>query len=389
MKRKFRIRKMQLGAAVMLSALILSSCGASNSAVKDALDEASWAVQEAVDEANEAVDEAVNDVYKDSLNAFKEEGYETVKETSAGEEQSAVSKSIGTVAEYDNNESYATGGEQNEIPNNAVEASPGLSTANEKKIRTVRMTLECKNLENASKGLKERVKAQGGYIESEDYTAITQYSSSKTMFFTLRIPKENVDGFLDFLNGEGRVLSKSENLEDVRLQYWDTKSHIKALETEQERILALMEKAETIDQLIALESRLTDIRYQLESYNTEILDYDNRVNFSTIYLELQESVEGKINNTRSYSFSDKVKNGFYRNIFEIQFFFSNLALFILVYIPQIILLLIVIISLFVLNKKLNAKKRKEKEEKELKTEASIKKVEKEEPKEVAGKEDKE
>ena len=66
MKRKFRIRKMQLGAAVMLSALILSSCGASNSAVKDALDEASWAVQEAVDEANEAVDEAVNDVYKDS-----------------------------------------------------------------------------------------------------------------------------------------------------------------------------------------------------------------------------------------------------------------------------------------------------------------------------------
>ena len=389
MKRKMLCKKLQLGAATILSAMLLSSCGASNSAVKDALDEASWAVQEAVDEANEAVDEAVNDVYKDSLNAFKEEGYETVKETSAGEEQSAVSKSIGTVAEYDNNESYATGGEQNEIPNNAVEASPGLSTANEKKNRTVRMTLQCKNLENASKGLKERVKAQGGYIESEDYTAITQYNSSKTMFFTLRIPKENVDGFLDFLNGEGRVLSKSENLEDVRLQYWDTKSHIKALETEQERILALMEKAETIDQLIALESRLTDIRYQLESYNTEILDYDNRVNFSTIYLELQESVEGKINNTRSYSFSDKVKNGFYRNIFEIQFFFSSLALFVLVYIPQIILLLIVILSLFVLNKKLNAKKRKEKEEKELKTEASTKKEEQEEPKEVAGKEDKE
>lgn len=385
MKRKFRIRKMKLGAVVMLSALILSSCGGANPVLKDALNEANQAVYE----ANVAVDETINDVYKDSLNTFKEEGYGTDKEVSAGEEQSALSKSIGTVAEYDNNESYAMGGEQNEIPNNAVEESPGLSTANEKKIRTVRMTLECKNLENASKGLKERVKAQGGYIESEDYTAITQYNSSKTMFFTLRIPKENVDSFLDFLNGEGRILSKSENLEDVRLQYWDTKSHIKALETEQERILALMEKAETIDQLIALESRLTDIRYQLESYNSEILDYDNRVNFSTIYLELQESVEGKINNTRSYSFSDKVKNGFYRNIFEIQFFFSNLALFVLVYIPQIILLLIVILSLFVLNKKLNAKKRKEKEEKELKTEASIKKEEKEEPKETVEKEGKE
>ena len=374
MKRKMLCKKLQLGAATILSAMLLSSCGASNSAVKDALDEASWAVQEAVDEANEAVDEAVNDVYKDSLNAFKEEGYETVKETSAGEEQSAVSKSIGTVAEYDNNESYATGGEQNEIPNNAVEASPGLSTANEKKIRTVRMTLECKNLENASQGLKERVKAQGGYIESEDYTASTQYDSSKTMFFTLRIPKENVDSFLDFLNGEGRVLSKSENLEDVRLQYWDTKSHIKALETEQERILALMEKAETIDQLIALESRLTDIRYQLESYNTEILDYDNRINFSTIYLELQESIDGKLNNTKAYTFSDKVRDGFYRNLFGIQRFFSGIAVFTLVYIPQLFAVLLVILALVLLNKKLNAKakKRKEQEQNALKPEDSVK-----------------
>ena len=372
MKRKIRIRKIQLGTTVMLSALLLSSCGAANPVLKDALNEANQAVYE----ANEAVDEAVNDVYKDSLNAFKEEGYETDKETSAGEEQSALSKSIGTVAEYDNNESYAMGGEQNEIPGSTVETNVDAATVSEKKIRTVRMTLECKNLENASQGLKERVKAQGGYIESEDYTASTQYSSSKTMFFTLRIPKENVDSFLDFLNGEGRVLSKSENLEDVRLQYWDTKSHIKALETEQERILALMEKAETIDQLIALESRLTDIRYQLESYNSEILDYDNRINFSTIYLELQESIDGKLNNTKAYTFSDKVRDGFYRNLFGIQLFFSGIAVFTLVYIPQLFAVLLVILALVFLNKRLNAKAKakaqKEKESKTLKSEEPLK-----------------
>ena len=370
MKRKMRCKKLQLGAATILSAMLLSSCGAANPVLKEALNEANQAVYE----ANEAVDEAVNDVYKDSLNAFKEEGYETDKETSAGEEQSALSKSIGTVAEYDNNESYAMGGEQNEIPGSTVETNADAATVSEKKIRTVRMTLECKNLENASQGLKERVKAQGGYIESEDYTASTQYNSSKTMVFTLRIPKENVDSFLDFLNGEGRILSKSENLEDVRLQYWDTKSHIKALETEQERILALMEKAETIDQLIALESRLTDIRYQLESYNSEILDYDNRINFSTIYLELQESIDGKLNNTKAYTFSDKVRDGFYRNLFGIQLFFSGIAVFTLVYIPQLFAVLLVILALVLLNKRLNAKAKvqKEKESKTLKSEEPLK-----------------
>lgn len=370
MKRKIRIRKIQLGTTVMLSALLLSSCGAANPVLKDALNEANQAVYE----ANEAVDEAVDEAVNDSLNAFKEEGYETDKETSAGEEQSALSKSIGTVAEYDNNESYAMGGEQNEIPGSTEETNVDAATVSEKKIRTVRMTLECKNLENASQGLKEKVKAQGGYIESEDYTASTQYNSSKTMVFTLRIPKENVDSFLDFLNGEGRILSKSENLEDVRLQYWDTKSHIKALETEQERILALMEKAETIDQLIALESRLTDIRYQLESYNSEILDYDNRINFSTIYLELQESIDGKLNNTKAYTFSDKVRDGFYRNLFGIQLFFSGIAVFTLVYIPQLFAVLLVILALVLLNKRLNAKAKaqKEKESKTLKSEEPLK-----------------
>ena len=360
MKRKIRIRKIQLGATVMLSALILSSCGAANPVLKDALNEANQAVYE----ANEAVDEAVNDVYKDSLNAFKEEAYETDKEASVGEGQSALSKSIGTVTEYDNNGEYAEGGEQNEIPDSTEETNVDAATFSEKKIRTVRMTLECKNLENAANGLKERVKAQGGYIESEDYTANTKYDSYKTMLFTLRIPKENVDSFLDFLNGEGRILSKSENLEDVRLQYWDTKSHIKAL----------MEKAETIDQLIALESRLTDIRYQLESYNTEILDYDNKINFSTIYLELQESIDGKLNNTKAYTFSDKVRDGFYRNLYGIQLFFSGIAVFTLVYIPQLFAVLLVILALVLLNKKLNAKakKRKEQEQNALKQEDSVK-----------------
>ena len=184
------------------------------------------------------------------------------------------------------------------------------------------------------------------------------------MNFTIRLPKENVDSFLDFLNGEGRILSKSENLQDVRLQYRDAKNHIKALETEQERILALMEKAETVDQLIALENRLTDIRYQLDSYNSEILDYDNKVDFSTIYLELQESIDGKINQSGSYSFFDRVRDGFFQNLFEIRLFFEDTALFVLVFIPQILLVLLIILLIVFANKKLLNKKKQEKQEKQ-------------------------
>lgn len=365
MKRKIRYGKVQVGAAVLLSSLLLSSCsGAKQTAYNDS---------------------AANSVYK-----------EEAELSGVGGEQSGLAKSSG--AEAENGErgtssDYAEGNLQNEIPTNAVEeteTNTDMAALSEKKIRTVNISLAVKSVENAAKELKDKVKTQGGYIESEDFSTLNEWDDTKRMSFTIRIPKDNVDGFLDFLNGEGRILSKSENLQDVRLQYRDAKSHIKALETEQERILTLMDKAETIDQLIALESRLTDIRYQLESYNSEILDYDNRVNFSTIYLELQESVEGKINNTSSYSFSDKVKNGFYRNIFAIQLFFSNLALFLLVYIPQILFVLLVILALVLLNKKLNAKakKQKEKDAKALKTEDSVKTEASEESKDpISTKED--
>lgn len=160
------------------------------------------------------------------------------------------------------------------------------------------------------------------------------------------------------------------------------------METEQERILALMEKAETVEQLIALESRLTDIRYQLDSYNSEILEYDNKVDFSTIYLELQGTVDDQLNSKPSYSFSDKVRDGFYKNIFAIQLFFLNIAVFAVVYIPQIILVLLVIMALLLLNKKLNAKAKKQKDAKVLKTEDSVKTEASEESKDpISTKED--
>ena len=378
MKRKIRYGKVQVGAVAVLSAMILSSCGASNSAVKEALNEANGAVQEAVDEANGAVQDAVNEAYDDTKTAFS---YGMNKEAASKEEDLSPEKAAGADAE-------------NAVPNNAVEgeeADVNPADLSEKKIRTVTMSLECKNMDSAEKELKERVKTQGGYIESEDYSALSDWNDVKTMNFTIRIPKEKVDDFLDFLNGEGRIISKSENLEDVRLQYRDAKNHIKALETEQERILALMDKAETVDQLIALENRLTEIRYQLDSYHSEVLDYDNRVNFSTIYLDLRESINGKIHDTGSYSFFDQVRDGFIRNLIGIRGFFATIALFGLVFIPQILLVILFILGIVFLNKKLN-KRKKEKSERKMEQEELAKNTEaaiKKEEKEAVEKEDKE
>ena len=102
------------------------------------------------------------------------------------------------------------------------------------------------------------------------------------------------------------------------------------------------------------------------------------MDFSTIYLELQESIDGKINQSGNYSFFDRVRDGFIRNLFEIRLFFSDLALFVLVFIPQILLVLLIILLIVFANKKLLAKKKKEKKPEQNKVEQNKAEQEKKE-----------
>lgn len=331
--------------ALFLAAILLSACG--NAGYQSAYVSGEKGAKEASGVVVETAD--------DSTEENRDAGEETEADGSQGEEKSQFLKE---------QESVPGAGALNEIPNDTSYSV----LDGEKKIRTVNLSLELKSIEKVQKQIREQVKVEGGYIESEEFNAKTGYGDSDYLHLSVRIPKDKVDHFLEFLSGEGRILSKSESLEDVRLQYHDAENHIKALEKEQERVLALMDKAENVDQLIALESRLTDIRYQLESYHTEINDYDNKVDYSTVNLDLLEKGSESLGEGQ-YSFSERVRDGFVQNIHGILYFFMNAVFFILVYIPQIILVLgfaFVLVFWHKLSKKKKAgKEKKEKiEEKE-------------------------
>ena len=241
--------------------------------------------------------------------------------------------------------------------NNSEKASSALT---EKKIRTVNMEIETKAIAEKAKDLREKVKAMSGYMESEDFRD-DQYQSLKRMYFTIRIPKDKMDEFLSYVEGEGKVNSRAESLEDIRLQYHDVQFHKKALETEQERVLAMMEKAENIDQLLILESRLTEIRYELERYGTQILEYDNKVDFATLNLTLTERTSPETREKKEESFKDRLKFGLTENLYGIKWFFENLLFLLLVYSPQILILVgIAFLCIFSYKVKKRSQAKKEK-----------------------------
>lgn len=160
---------------------------------------------------------------------------------------------------------------------------------NEKLIRTVSMSLQTKEFETLLAYLDGKVAELGGYIQSSQIYGNSMDSFGyRSASMTLRIPQQKLDVFVSGVNENATVVRKSENAENVTLQYADTEARLKSLQIEQERFLALLEKADTVDSIIAIEQHLTELRYEIESYASTLKIYDNKVDYSTVSLDISE-----------------------------------------------------------------------------------------------------
>ena len=163
---------------------------------------------------------------------------------------------------------------------------------NRKLIRNVDMNVETEEFDTLLQNVQNRITSLGGYVEnSEIYNGsgyYDGYSSMRSANLTARIPAEKLDEFLSLVSEMSNVTRKNESVTDVTLQYVDMQSHKQALQAEQTRLLELMEQAESIEDIISLESRLSEVRYQIESMESQLRTFDNQVSYSTVELYIEE-----------------------------------------------------------------------------------------------------
>ncbi|MDD6070808.1 MAG: DUF4349 domain-containing protein [Clostridiales bacterium] len=162
--------------------------------------------------------------------------------------------------------------------------SDGIKKDNKKIIKRYNYTYETEEFDKAYAYLKQQIEAFDGYVSSSEITG----SQKRSLYLTARIPADNSDSFVGQLGSLGTMMSQSESAEDITLQYADTESRIASLKTEQERLLALLKKADSLESIITLEDRLTEVRYELENYESQRKVYDDLVTYSTITITLEE-----------------------------------------------------------------------------------------------------
>ena len=205
---------------------------------------------------------------------------------------------------------------------------------NRKWVITMSLTAETENLTDAMGLLAEKIQASGGYVESQSVSGTAVNSGrSPSAYITVRVPAEQLDSFVEDVSGMTNVVSSSRYVEDITLSYTDTEGRVKALKTEEARLLELMEQAETMSDLLEIEGRLTEVRYQLENYTSTLRLYDNQVDYATLDLTLREVA--KFTPPEKQGFWEKVTSGLADSIVDLGQGMVDFAAWVLIELPYL------------------------------------------------------
>lgn len=234
-----------------------------------------------------------------------------------------------------------------------------VADAASKIIYSANLQAQTTDFDAAIAALDKQITAFGGFIERSDISGDTQYNNDGTTTvvnrwadYTIRVPAAKFEEFLRQTEGLGNVTSVSRYAENVTSQYTDYEARLSSLRTQEERLLAMLEKSEDVESLIALEQRLSDVRYELESIERNLRNLDLQISYSTVNLYLEEveiyTPTVSVQRTFSEKLSDAFSDGWTGFVRGLQYFCLGLASSL----PGLVLFVLIVLAIFFIVRKI-------------------------------------
>lgn len=230
-----------------------------------------------------------------------------------------------------------------------------VSTATRKVIKTANLNLQTLDFDAFQSALDAKIAESGAYLQYADVSGTDYYGGRKSANYTIRVPEANLNLFLAGVEGIATVVNKTLGEEDVTLNYVDTETRIKTLEIEQERLLALLEKADDLEYIIRLEERLSEVRYNIESYQARLRTYDDKITYSTVRIYVYEVA--RVQEKEPETLWERIRNGFADTMYDISEGAQDFLVWFIINIPYIVFWCAVIVVLVVILKKKKAKRK--------------------------------
>ena len=166
------------------------------------------------------------------------------------------------------------------------EMSAAGTTAGTKRIYTANLDLETTEFDTAVEEIAALTERSGGWFESSSLSS--RGSGYRYADYTVRVPVEQYRAFLSGAGELCHLLYKDEYVEDVSQVYYDTAGRLKTQQIKLERLQALLEKAEVMEDIITIESAISETEQRIDDLSGTLQHYDAKVDYATVYVNLRE-----------------------------------------------------------------------------------------------------
>jgi hypothetical protein len=158
-------------------------------------------------------------------------------------------------------------------------------------VRTASVALRSRDAWSASDRLQELASGLGGEVASLSQSGAR---SERSAAVTLRVPSTRFTEALRRIRdlSDVEVVSSSVDSKDVTDQFVDLQARLRAKEAEEQRYLALLGRAERIEDILRIDQALAAVRMQIEQLTAQINSIRSRTEFSTIAVSIAPLVAG-------------------------------------------------------------------------------------------------
>jgi len=170
-------------------------------------------------------------------------------------------------------------------------------------VRTGTFSLEVEDVDGSLAKLTNVVKSQGGYV-SGSY----RYTDTSTPYFTVtfRVPAASFDAAVLALRAEGTVLSEQISTYEVTMQLVDLEARLRNLRASEAALLELMTRATTVSDVLAVQTQLTSVRSDIESYDAQRASLADQVAMTTVSVTISPIGSSIGNATSGFDLGEEV-----------------------------------------------------------------------------------
>lgn len=219
------------------------------------------------------------------------------------------------------------------------------NTQGNKFVYTGNIDMESTEFDKTIEGFMALVAEKQGYFESSNMEGTN--NNRRYASYKVRLPQDKMVEFMSQVGDLCQVLYSSTDVEDISFKYYDTKGRLETKQIKLERLNNLLSQATTMEDIITIETAISDTEYEIDELSGTMRQYDSMVDFATVYVNISEVIELSEIEEVPVGFGERVSAAFGNGFEDFVEFAENLVVGLVYNIFWLIILGIIIVIMVV------------------------------------------